>query len=106
MKKPLVSNAADTKQIKEATEREKLQEKQESKDYRVALGTPEGRRVFWNILCEAGMFQDCSETSALSAYRFLGKRSMGLYIVKEIKEHCPDLYRVMEDEQLKGGQRG
>jgi len=62
---------------KEKKERElkKLQN-----DYRAVFGSPEGQRVFWDIVGQTYVFSPFGEQNAKS-YAKEGKRELGLYIL-------------------------
>ena len=49
-------------------------------DYRVTFGTPEGRRVLWDILDHSYLFTPFNQENA-SAYKKEGKRENALYIL-------------------------
>jgi hypothetical protein len=82
------------KKVAQASER--LQQRQQS-DMRKVLGLPEGRRVIWRLLSEAGVFRS-SFTGDSQTFFNEGKRSLGLLIVSEVLAAHPDSYSVMQRE--------
>lgn len=99
--KPMVSNAADTKQVKNAKFKEKDQRRQELDDVRYILSNAVGRRFFWRYLGECGLFQSSFTGSSETFFRE-GQRNVGLKLMADLNDADPNAYAVMLKENQKG----
>jgi hypothetical protein len=75
---------------------ERLAQRQES-DLRKVLNLPEGRRVLWRLLSEAGVFRS-SFTGDNQTFFNEGKRSLGLLFMAEILAAQSESLTVMQRE--------
>lgn len=92
-------NAADKRQVKKAGQRARLERKRELDDLRAVLATPEGRRLLWRHLAEAGVFRLSfahgeADTTAFNE----GRRSVGLALMADIHALEPSYYLTMATE--------
>jgi len=92
-----MSNAADSGQVRKAEKREKILRRRESDDVKYVLGSQQGRRLLWKYLCEAGVYKT-TFTGNSTTYFNEGRRSLGLQILTDIDEECPELYLLMKQE--------
>ena len=99
--KPYVKNAADTKQVKAAKEKEESRQERELNDVRHVLNSKEGRRFLWRYLGECGMFRT-SFTGNSETFFKEGERNIGLKIMSDITAASDEAYFLMMKEN--GGQ--
>ncbi len=88
---PLVRNAADAEQVKEAGVKEKFGRKQELNDVYNILAIPSGRRWVWRVLSDCGVFKS-SFTGNSTTFFNEGRRDIGLRILADVMEANPDAY--------------
>ena len=104
-KKSLVKNAADHKQVKEATKKEKSKRHCELKDLALVLREPYGRRVLWRLLSKCQTFGSIWEPSAKIHYN-AGQQDLGHFIMAEIEEADQDALFLMMKEAKKEIENG
>lgn len=85
MNKPLVTDAADKKQIKNAEQKEKLSRDQELSDLAIVGATKEGRRFLWRLLEKCKVFESVWENSARIHFN-AGQQDLGHFVMSEITE--------------------
>jgi len=95
-----VLNAADAKQVKEAGKSVKDQRKREIDDIRNVLSGFSGRRFFWRVLSECGLFRISHEIGGKPEDTIFreGKRNIGLFLLNDMNEADPDAYLKMVNE--------
>lgn len=96
-KKSLVKNASDLKQLKEAKSKEERLQLQLENDLKTVLSTVEGRRFYWNLLCDCGIFKESFTGNSHTFYNE-GKRSVGLLHLANVNDICPEAYTLMLKE--------
>ena len=62
--KPLVKNAADESQVRQAEVKMKLLDEKNFNDLKFILDSDQGRRFMWRVLSECGVFQTSFRTSS------------------------------------------
>lgn len=97
----------DEQQI-EFQEREKKKRERDLSDLKKVLAMPEGRRLLWRLLSEAGVFRT---TFTGNSQTFLneGRRQIGLLILSEIMQAKPEAFTQMQREyvsELKAEKKG
>lgn len=97
MHKPLVNNAADEEQLKEAKISLKLTRDTELNDLRFILSHTQGRRFFYRLLEQCKVFNSVWEASAKIHYNS-GRQDVGHFIQAEIVEADQDAYFKMLTE--------
>lgn len=98
-KKPLVQNAADENQVREAAKREKLRIEQASADLKFLLATEQFRRWAWDHLEFCKVFHQIFTGNSETFFND-GKRVVGLKLLKEITEAAPGAYlQMIKDNQ-------
>jgi hypothetical protein len=99
LKKPLVTNAADEKQLKNAEAREKLLRDQELSDLALVASTSQGRRFLWRMLERTRVFESIWENSARIHYNS-GQQDFGHFLMSEIIE-CKEeiLFQMMKENK-------
>ena len=97
MTKPLVQNAADPAQVRKAAVREQLANEQQALDLRSIMEQEGGRRYLWRLLDTAGVFRTSFTGNSETFFRE-GMRNVGLIIMADLQDACPDLYQRMVNE--------
>lgn len=96
---PLVLNAADAVQVRNARRKEKDSRKRELHSMRVVLGTPEGRELVFRILGYTGFYDDRSMPGDPNATLFVaGQRNVGVWLMAELVAADEDKLLVMMKE--------
>ena len=98
MEKPLVKNASDVSQIKDAKRKEKNKVWRDKENLQAVLNMQSGRAFLWNILCECGLFKTSYAGDSNEIYFLEGQRNIGLSIMNDINEVDPDSYLKMMKE--------
>lgn len=95
----LVGNAADEEQVREAAEKSRTNREKQLDDVYWVLSTKQGRRFYYRILEECGVFRLSYRAGQpdLTAFNE-GTRNIGLMLLTEINEACPDAYTLMMKE--------
>ena len=74
--------------------------KQNDDDMRALLSTPAGRRFFWRVLTQSGLYSSSyAESPTATAYNE-GRRSVGLALMQEAQRVDAQRYAVALREQL------
>lgn len=81
----------------EAVKQRELQRKQQAADFVELMSTRVGRRFIWRMLDVAGVFRSTFRTSAEGAF-LEGQRNIGLMLMADIHELCPERYVEMLNE--------
>lgn len=95
---------ADTATQKENRKKQKLQEQQFKNDLCAVMGMPQGRRIVWGLLEDAGLYRVSyahGDQPQDMAFRE-GNRNMGLKLLGHINRECPELYLKMHEEHTHG----
>lgn len=87
--RPMVQNAADPGQVKDAKRKERHQRDRELSDLVVVLATEEGRRFVWRLLEHCGAFASVWHPSAMIHYNS-GKQDVGHFLLAELTEAQPN----------------
>lgn len=96
-KKPLVTNAADRKQVKQAEKVVRSNQEYYMDSLKNVMATKDGRRVLWDFLSKCGIYAEIWEPSAKIHFN-AGKRSVGLKVLGDITECDEDLFLIMQKE--------
>jgi len=96
-KEPTVKNAADDKQVRGAVRDEKNRREQELNDVRNVLNSAFGRRFVWRLLEFSGIYKT-SFTGNSHTFFNEGMRNIGLSIMTDINEACPEQLITMMKE--------
>lgn len=91
MTKPLVTDATDRRQIKDAERKVELKLTEQQRDLIKILSLPEGRRLFWRLLNEAGVFESVWESSAKIHYN-AGRQDFGHLIMRMIVDEAGEQF--------------
>lgn len=99
MNKPLVTDASDKKQIKNAEQREKILRDRELSDLAAVCSSVEGRRFVWRVLSRCKTFESVWENSARIHYN-AGIQDLGHFLMSEIVETSEEiLFQMMKENK-------
>lgn len=84
---------------------QRLAREQEINDFRTLMGTKEGRRFVWRLLSKAGVYRPSFSGDALVMAFNEGNRNLGLLLMSEIHEACPQRYGQMQKEHEENERR-
>lgn len=99
---PIVTNAADTKQLGAAKGKQKDVEREQLDDVRAILDVPEGRRFLWRMLAKCKVNESIFEPNSRIAYN-AGVQDVGHFILGEIVKARPEAYLQMMVEHMEEG---
>src|SRR5690348_3711287 len=85
----LVGNAADPKQIAEASRKEKDRRKRELAELRRLLDLPDGRRFLWRLLEHCDVFASVYDDVPVRMAHHSGKQDVGHFLLAEINDAQP-----------------
>ncbi len=89
----------DATQAKELSAAEQLKRQVEIDDFKWLMAEARGRRFAWRLLEKCGVFRS-SFTGDSNWTNFReGQRNVGLLVLGDIHEHCPEAYASMLQEQ-------
>lgn len=94
----LVRNAADPKQVRNATRKEKDLRTRELDDMRAVLRTVEGRRFIWRLMGWSGFLQNPSHQRGDMTHQNIGRGDAGRFLLSEILEADENAYMAMQSE--------
>ena len=92
-------NIADKEQVEKAGKKKKNRELQIELDLKSILDLPAGRRVLLGIIMESG-YNDRISGDTESIQFYVGRRDVGLTLVKSIGELSPAMWIEMQREAL------
>lgn len=95
--KPLVKNAGDPKQVKDAKKTERFNQMQREDDMRFLLKLPQFRRYVWRHLEYANVFASIWVGSA-EIHRLAGRQEFGQIMLAEVCDADPDAFVQMMKE--------
>jgi hypothetical protein len=90
-------NAADPNAVRKSEQKSKSARDRELNDFRFIVQTPEGRRYVWRLLSATGVFRT-SFTGNSTTFFNEGMRNIGLMIMADLNEACPERYQQMMNE--------
>lgn len=76
----------------------KLSIDQEKMDMQWLMGSKRGRRIMWRLLERTGVYRSSFTGNSETFFRE-GQRNVGLMLMAQVHEVCPDQYAVMLKEQ-------
>lgn len=97
-KEPLVRNAADPDQVKNAKARVKRTREREIQDITWVLSTKMGRRFFWRYLEMTGLFRTSMDAAMNRTFFNEGERNVGLRLMADLDEAQPEAFILMKKE--------
>jgi len=87
------AKAADSKALKD-----RMAAESEASDIRWLMESAQGRRIVWRMLNRTGVFRSSFSSDALAMSFAEGNRNIGLQLLAQVHELCPDLYPEMVRE--------
>jgi hypothetical protein len=91
-------NASERKDIRRAEKLAAETERSRIEFIFAAMGTPQGRTYFHNLLSLCSIFDGSFTPDALVEAFTKGQRNIGLMIYSDIVTHCPDYFVLMMKE--------
>ena len=95
--KPLDYKAQEAQQLQDEKTKEILRQI-EAEDFLWLMGDPRGRRIMWRLLEMTGIYRSSFTGNSETFFRE-GARNVGLQLVAEIHNLCPEQYSLMTQEQ-------
>lgn len=87
----------DEERVKRRGHLENIELRRRARDISIVLSSVEGRRFYWRLLCECGVFTS-SYTGNNTTFFNEGRRQIGLMLLNELNDIAPDAYLVMLKE--------
>lgn len=87
------------KQRQETDARERNARRTEIADFKWLMSSPRGRRILWRFMTMSRTFQLSFNTNAMQMAFNEGNRNLGLQLLDEVMELCPEQFPVMQKEQ-------
>lgn len=98
MSKPLVKNASDEGQVREAAQRAKREREHELQDISMLMGSRPGRRLAYRLLSMCNVYKSSFNLNGSLTNFNEGMRQVGLNWLADINEAAPEQYLVMLKE--------
>lgn len=89
---------AQQDQQRDAGVRKRVVREREASDIKWLMSSPRGRRLMRRLLAMAGPTRLSFDTNAMRMAFNEGRRNLGLQLLDEVMELCPEMYTVMEKE--------
>lgn len=81
--------------------RSKLDQQNESEDFKWLMSSKRGRRIVWRQLERAGVFRTPFNTNAMLMAHACGEKNEGLKMLAQVLQLCPERFPEMLSEQAK-----
>lgn len=81
-----------------ARKKQELRVHREAEDFRWIVSTPQGRRVVWEMLAQAGVFRSVFSGDALVMAYNEGNRVAGLKLLVKLMNDAPKAHEMMMKE--------
>ncbi len=94
----LMRNASNPKEVKAAKQKEVRTRDVELDDVRHLMASEAGRRLAWRLLAKARVFETTFHPSGSQTAFNEGMRNLGLLLLSDINEACPDAFLSMQSE--------
>jgi hypothetical protein len=82
--RPLVDNAADAGQIRDAQRKQRAATKDHLADLKEIANTPAGERFLWRLFSKTGILHTAYRADANAMYFETGKREIGLELLADL----------------------
>lgn len=103
--RPLVGNAADPRQVKNAARKDRDRRELELDYLRQVLASPVGRAVFWRLLEQCRAFGSVWDSNGSRIHYNAGQQDIGHFILSEITAADEDLLFLMMREARERAKR-
>tara|TARA_R110001599_G_scaffold171353_1_gene362430 strand:+ start:444136 stop:444435 length:300 start_codon:yes stop_codon:yes gene_type:complete len=90
-------NADDEAKVNERSKKVTKGRERELDDIKQVLSTKQGRRHYWKLMCDCGVFRT-SFTGNSTTFFNEGKRAIGLQLLADLMEADADKYLLMTQE--------
>ena len=97
MNDALVGNSTDKEQVKRGRKIEQERRRRDLEDMRTILALPAGRRFYWRLLGECGIFKT-SFTGNSTTFFNEGMRQVGLKLLGDLAKADPTAYLKIVEE--------
>lgn len=94
----LVKNAADPKQVKNASRKERDRRGRDLADLRAVLAIAEGRRTIWRIMAWTQYLENPTHARGDMTHQNIGRADVGRFILSEIMEADEHAFITMMQE--------
>jgi hypothetical protein len=91
---------AEERAKKQVEDKQQLARRREIDDFKWLMADERGRRFMWRLLEKAGVFRSSFTGNSETFFRE-GQRNIGLMLIADIHEACPNDYTRMLKEQRK-----
>ncbi len=102
MTKPLVRNAADPRQVREAKDTAAFRALEAQREIVVVMSSREGRSFLWRLLGMCHTYENVFSSDALVMARNAGEQNLGHRVLAELGTASPALLLRMQTEALTG----
>ena len=92
-----VYDSSDPRQVRRATKVAKLAALELSS----VMALPQGRRWVWSLLSICGTYQTPFSSDPYVTAFLSGKQDIGHRLIADIMAECPELYELMQKENVK-----
>lgn len=96
-----MKNAADEREVTEATRKERDKQKTKDEDIRFVLSTVQGRRFFYDYIVFCGVFKTTFTGNSETFFKE-GQRNVGLRLLEDMNRVSPEAYALMMKENNNG----
>lgn len=101
-----MANAGSRRSVKAASEREQIDMRTAIADLQAIMSTPRGRSFVMRLLLSTRVDDvPMYVSNAMDLARDNGMRTIGLALLSDIREHCPEQEFVMRSEQVERDRR-
>jgi hypothetical protein len=90
---------------RQADARRRVVRENEVADIKWVMSSKKGRRLMWRWLGISGVFRLSFDQNAMRMAFNEGNRNLGLQLLTEVMDLCPEMFPVMEKEQREAPQR-
>lgn len=99
MSEEIPYNAGDPNQVKKRKSKASLARAAEEAENEYLIGSYNGRAFVWRLLSECGI-QHMADHDMVAAYRFEGRRDVGIWVQKELFASNPRAHMQMTEEAM------
>jgi hypothetical protein len=88
----------DTSKQEKVQKREERKRERDLSDIRLILKSPEGRRFYWRLMSEAGVFHRSFAGDVNTTLFNEGRRSLGIDLLNDLMDAKPTAFNEMQQE--------
>ncbi len=86
----------------QADARSKVERQIEQQDLKWLMKCKQGRRIMWRLLERTGLYRTSFNPNSMTMAFNEGNRNLGLVLMAQLNEACPERYTLMVQEQQDG----